>query len=138
MRSKTVRVPADVASNVPGSPDDNEDWRAVPCQRCNTQAMLRWRYCTFCGALLPTVLDGKVVKDTRKIRRSRTFLPADTQKSREQDRQAAAALTVLRKLHQRLVTDEGSYFSNCLFRARAVPGWIYDSKTDTVKADPCA
>ena len=44
---------------------DNEDWRIEPCQKCKTLTMLWWRFCPFCGTQLPTVLDGKVVKEAR-------------------------------------------------------------------------
>jgi hypothetical protein len=48
----------------------NEDWRVEPCQCCKSLAMLWWRFCPFCGTVLPTALDGKVVKQTSKPPRS--------------------------------------------------------------------
>jgi hypothetical protein len=49
----------------------NENWRVKPCRKCKTLAMLWWRFCPFCGMQLPTVLDGKVVKESRRVPRSR-------------------------------------------------------------------
>ena len=49
----------------------NEDWRIEPCRRCKSLVMLWWRFCPFCGTHLPTVLDGKVVTESRRVRQAR-------------------------------------------------------------------
>lgn len=50
----------------------NEDWRVEPCHCCKTLVMLWWRFCPFCGTQLPTVLDGKVVKELRRVPQARS------------------------------------------------------------------
>jgi hypothetical protein len=111
----------------PAAPDSiDEDWRAAPCHKCKTSAMLWWRYCVFCGSQLPTVLDGNDAS------------ASDTTSSREQYSQGsnvagAAALIALRKLHKLYVRSCGPRFRDVPFRARAVHGWVYDPTTDTVK-----
>jgi rRNA maturation endonuclease Nob1 len=43
----------------------DEDWRGDPCHCCKMLVMLWWKFCPFCGTQLPTVLDGKVVRESR-------------------------------------------------------------------------
>lgn len=128
-RVKSQRVPG----KAPRSNDDAEDWRVEPCRKCKTLAMLWWRYCPFCSTQLPTVLDGQAVKHAapdgaRWVRWE--------WEGREAPVAEAVALSALRKAHRLYVRSCGSRFRDVPFRARVVPGGVYDPTTDTVKQFP--
>lgn len=75
-------------------------------------------------------------QDTRKIGRATPVSEAaldHAQGPQESCETAAAALTALRKLHRLYVRRCGSRFRDVPFRARTVPGWVYDPTTDTIR-----
>ena len=124
-RVKSQRVPG----NAPRS-SDAEDWRVEPCPKCKTLTMLWWRYCPFCGTQIPTVLDGKAVKPSAPDGARWEW------GGREAPVAEAVALSALRKAHRLYVRSCGSRFRDVPFRARVVPGWVYDPATDMVKQSP--
>ena len=90
------------------------------CKNCSTLITYHKRRCRVCFNC----------QDTRKIGRT---TPASDAGWGHAGEVAVAALTALRKLHRLYVRDCGSRFRDVPFRARAVPGWIYDPTTDTIR-----
>ena len=97
------------------------------CRNCSTLITYHKRRCRVCFNC----------QDTRKIGRSSPASEASCGRERgpqgSSDAPAAAALTALRKLHRLYVRSCGSRFRDVPFRARTVPGWVYDPTTDTIR-----
>jgi hypothetical protein len=65
--SRKTKVTAEPSAVIEGlgkpAEEADEDWCVAPCRCCKSQVMIWWRYCSYCGTKLPTVLDGKVVQE---------------------------------------------------------------------------